>query len=117
MFAVITSTVTSITQLGSTVGIGLLLGFLLPSLMGLIGRWFRLALKTTTTTGGQAASSQQPSVIASPPSGRPMIHLVTAVLSETNTKIDTHCKTARYEMRACGDLLWSRNACPQRYPM
>lgn len=46
MFALMTSTVTSITQLGSTVGIGLLLdtlivrSFLLPALMALIGRWF-----------------------------------------------------------------------------
>lgn len=46
MFALMTSTVTSITQLGSTVGIGLLLdtlvvrSFVLPSLMALLGRWF-----------------------------------------------------------------------------
>jgi uncharacterized membrane protein YdfJ with MMPL/SSD domain len=59
MFAVITSTVTSITQLGSTVGIGLLLGFLLPSLMGLIGRWFRLALKITTTTGDRQPAAKR----------------------------------------------------------
>lgn len=46
MFALMASTVTSITQLGSTVGVGLLLdtmivrSFLLPSLIALLGRWF-----------------------------------------------------------------------------
>jgi RND superfamily putative drug exporter len=46
MFALMTSAVISITQLGSTVGIGLLLdtlivrSFLLPSLVALLGRWF-----------------------------------------------------------------------------
>jgi RND superfamily putative drug exporter len=46
MFALMSSTVASIAQLGSTVGIGLLLdtlvvrSFLLPSIIALLGRWF-----------------------------------------------------------------------------
>jgi RND superfamily putative drug exporter len=46
MFALLSSTVLSIEQLGSTVGVGLVLdtlvvrSFLLPSLMALLGRWF-----------------------------------------------------------------------------
>lgn len=65
MFALITSSVTSITQLGSTAGIGLLLdtlivrSFLLPSLMSLLGRWFWWPSQPLRSPAGGEANHQQ----------------------------------------------------------